>query len=141
MSTAKTMKPCPYCGESIIATAVKCRFCGEFIEEEGQAPRTSSSGADDAVQFIVPINVSGWSLVACYAGFIGMCLPLVGLLFSVPAVICGIIALTRRPKGTTYGGITGNIRAVLGLIFGSIGILAWGGMLLFLLLGWAGVFD
>ena len=25
--------PCPYCGEPILADAVKCRFCGEWLDE------------------------------------------------------------------------------------------------------------
>ncbi|MDE7369893.1 MAG: zinc ribbon domain-containing protein [Muribaculaceae bacterium] len=27
-------KQCPYCGEEIMATAKKCRFCGEWLEEQ-----------------------------------------------------------------------------------------------------------
>ncbi len=29
-----TDKPCPYCGETILREAVKCKHCGEFLDEE-----------------------------------------------------------------------------------------------------------
>ena len=55
-------KPCPFCAEIIQARAMKCRFCGEFLntakdraleaEAEAQADSPSEDGQiDDGVMF------------------------------------------------------------------------------------------
>ena len=42
---AATSKSCPYCGEQILESAVKCRHCGEFVDEEKAASRPRSKAA------------------------------------------------------------------------------------------------
>jgi hypothetical protein len=84
----------------------------------------------DPSELIVPTDVSGWSIVACYAGLIGLVLPC----FAIPALICGIIALRKRKKSRSYGSVTSDIRAIIGPVLSSLAIVLCGPLLIVLVL-------
>jgi hypothetical protein len=128
MAKAPSTEPCPECGKLVSTRASVCPFCdAELYEDEDDDRETQrrprrESGDIEAVDLIIPTNVSGWSIAACYLGLIGFCLPLIGLIFAIPAVICGIVALRRRRKATSYGAVTSDVRAIIGLILGGLGM-------------------
>ena len=39
---------CPYCGEDILATAKKCKHCGEWIKEEDSSSKTIRAAVEEA---------------------------------------------------------------------------------------------
>ncbi|HMC65114.1 MAG TPA: zinc ribbon domain-containing protein [Gemmataceae bacterium] len=141
MANVPSTQPCPNCGERVSSRASVCPFCNANLYDDGDdAPETrrrpmKRSGDINAVEFIVPTNVSGASILSCYLGLIGFCLPLLGLLFAIPAVIFGIIALRRRRQATSYGAVTSDVRAIIGLVLGGLGTLHGLALVVLLLIG------
>ncbi len=133
MSTAPN-EPCPFCGKPVSTKVEVCPHCGEELFEDDVTPRPRPQQAEDGTQFLIPTNVSPWAIGACYAGLVGFCLPFVGLVFAIPAVIMAIVALRKAKKGTTYGAVTSNVRAWIGLVLGGLAVMGWGGLLIVLLL-------
>jgi len=63
------------------------------------------------------------------------CFPIIGLLFAVPAVVLGVLALSRqRTAPGSYGSVTSDMRAILGVIVGTLTTLLWGGLLVWMYL-------
>ena len=96
-------------------------------DEDDERPRRrrrrrEDSFADHPENLIVPLDVSGWSVAAFFCGIIG-CFPILGVPVAIAALVLGIIALKRRKKGSSYGKITGDMRAVIGLILATTSLL------------------
>jgi hypothetical protein len=77
---------------------------------------------------LAPINQSGWAIASSYMALFS-CIPLVGLLFSVAAVVMGVWALQNINRNRRLGG---KVRAYFGIVVGSLTVL--GNLLLVLAL-------
>jgi len=75
--TGEERRPCPMCGEMIVATAAKCRFCGEIFDpalRKAEAlTRSGSRSPGDADlstgEWVVAILCSG---IGCIVGIVWM---------------------------------------------------------------------
>jgi hypothetical protein len=102
-------------------------------------PRRRREPEIDATDFLVPMNVSGWSLAACYIGLVS-CFPIpgLGLVLGIIALVSARKALRRRKKGSSYGQVTGDMRAVVGMVLGILSIICHSILLVFLIAGAVG---
>jgi prepilin-type processing-associated H-X9-DG protein len=106
-------KRCPHCNEIINAKAQKCKFCLEFLSEEGiggknhQSPSSANAVAAQSSGLAVASLILGILSLLCFGPF-----------FGIPAIILGLFALSKVKKGTG----SGKGMAIAGISTGSVGI-------------------
>jgi hypothetical protein len=114
MSEGTDRKSCPACGESIAATAKKCRFCGEIFDEELR--RASEPTPGGAERMLLPVGRPISAIASGYLALFGI-IPGCGLPFSIGALITGIVALKAIKKDPS---LSGSGRAWFGIVVGGI---------------------
>ncbi len=114
-------KDCPICSEQILAVAMKCKHCGEYLDDDDIEDRRPQKSAGTLVRLVAPVEISVMSLFAGYMGLFAM-FPLVGI---VPAVIGiflgwgGLKEIQRKPN------LSGKGRSWFAIIMGVICLIVW----------------
>lgn len=117
MSDAR--KSCPFCGETILEVALKCRYCGEYLEPQ---LRSQHSKPDSVERLLVPV---GRPITAIAAGYLALFafVPVVGVFPALGAAFCGFRALREIGRDPS---LLGKGRAWFGIIVGVPLTLLWG---------------
>ncbi|MBI5760669.1 MAG: DUF4190 domain-containing protein [Planctomycetales bacterium] len=108
MST-EARKPCPMCGEMIVASAIICRFCGETVDKAHAAPAEQG----DATGGVIPYK-NAPALIAYYCGVFSIipCFPI-----GIVALVLGIMGLKKAKQNPL---VRGQVHAWIGIIVGGL---------------------
>lgn len=106
---SEATRRCPYCGETILAAARKCRHCREYLDPELRAAEAVPDGID---RLLTPEGRPASAIAAGYLGLFSL-LPF----FGIAAILCGLAALRTLRRNPH---LLGRGRAWFGLVMGIV---------------------